>query len=115
MNPLPVLNINNNLSTICEGESISLIMSGNNSYVWTPSYGLNTSIGTSVIASQILQLSIQLVVLIQMDNSENISSNIIVNSSPSLSLDPVSSVICKDSINIEVFGLIHILGLHPLD
>ena len=37
--------------------------------------------------------------------SENISSNIIVNSSPSLSLDPSASVICKgDSINIEVFG-----------
>ena len=105
VNPLPVLNINNNLSTICEGESISLIMSGANSYVWTPSYGLNTSIGTSVIASPNTSTLYTISGTDTNGCSENISSNIIVNSSPSLSLDPSSSVICKgDSINIEVFG-----------
>jgi len=105
VNPLPVLNINNNLSTICEGESISLIMSGADSYVWSPSYGLNTSIGTSVIASPNTSTLYTISGTDTNGCSENISSNIIVNSSPSLSLDPSSSVICKgDSINIEVFG-----------
>ena len=88
VNPLPVLNINNNLSTICEGESISLIMSGANSYVWTPSYGLNTSIGTSVIASPNTSTLYTISGTDTNGCSENISSNIIVNSSPSLSLDP---------------------------
>ena len=105
VNPLPVLNVNNNISTICEGESIPLIISGADSYVWSPSYGLNTSIGSSVIASPNTSTLYTISGTDTNGCSENISSNIIVNSSPSLSLDPSASVICKgDSINIEVFG-----------
>ena len=111
VNPLPILNINTNSSTICQGESISLNVLGADSYVWSPSISLSSSLGNSVIASNTSTL--YTITGTDLNGcSDNISSNIVVNPSPSLSLNPNSSIICKgESIQVEVFGQILIYGL----
>ncbi|NLL27265.1 MAG: PKD domain-containing protein, partial [Bacteroidales bacterium] len=48
---LPILTINNNDPNVCYGSSITLVVSGATLYDWSPSDGLNTNIGSTVIAS----------------------------------------------------------------
>ena len=48
---LPALSINPPSATICGGVPVTLTASGADSYVWTPSTSLNTTVGSVVIAS----------------------------------------------------------------
>ena len=48
---LPVLTINNSDPNVCEGSAITLVVSGAVLYDWSPSDGLNTNVGATVIAS----------------------------------------------------------------
>ncbi|NVO03671.1 MAG: gliding motility-associated C-terminal domain-containing protein [Bacteroidetes bacterium] len=48
---LPNLTVNPNATTICNGASDTLIASGATSYSWSPSTGLNTTVGNTVIAN----------------------------------------------------------------
>ncbi|MFH2141980.1 MAG: PKD domain-containing protein, partial [Bacteroidota bacterium] len=47
----PVITIFASTNNICEGESIEIIASGADSYLWTPSTGLNTNTNDTVIAT----------------------------------------------------------------
>ena len=86
------------------------------SYVWSPSIGLSSSLGNSVVATPNTSTLYTITGTDLNGCSDNISSNIIVNPSPSLSLNPNSSIICKgESIQVEVFGQILIYGLLLLD
>ena len=76
VNPLPILTINTNASTICEGESVSLIAAGGDSYVWSPSLGLNSSLGNSVIANPLVSTNYLVTVTDLNGCSDIISSNI---------------------------------------
>ena len=51
VNPSPVINSNTSAVTICTGSSTTLTASGASSYSWSPSTGLNTTTGSTVIAS----------------------------------------------------------------
>jgi gliding motility-associated-like protein len=51
VNPSPVINSNTSAVSICAGSSTTLIASGASSYSWSPSTGLNTTSGSTVIAS----------------------------------------------------------------
>ena len=53
VNPLPVLNVTGT-NSICSGESTNLLVSGANSYIWTPSNSLDTSVGNIVLANPTL-------------------------------------------------------------
>jgi len=53
VNELPTITVNPLNPIICPGESVSLNASGGVGYVWSPSTGLNTAIGSSVSASPI--------------------------------------------------------------
>ncbi len=46
----PAVNVSPANPTVCEGESIILTASGAAEYVWSPSIGLNTSAGATVVA-----------------------------------------------------------------
>ena len=48
---LPALSINPPSATICGGVPVTLTASGADSYVWSPSTGLNTTVGSVVITS----------------------------------------------------------------
>ena len=105
VNPLPILSINSLNSTICEGESTPLIVTGATTYVWSPSLGLNTSIGNSVIANPFNSTNYLITGTDLNGCSDIISSNVIVNPSPNLILNPASSSICLGaSLQIEAFG-----------
>ena len=47
----PVIVISQSSDNICEGQSVTLIATGADSYTWTPATGLNTTIGDTVIAT----------------------------------------------------------------
>ncbi|WP_133162734.1 T9SS type A sorting domain-containing protein [Flavipsychrobacter stenotrophus] len=49
--PLPVISVTPSLDTICNGNSAVLTAVGGTSYSWNPVSGLNTSTGSSVVAS----------------------------------------------------------------
>ncbi len=49
----PTITIVAVIDTICEGESVQIIASGADSYLWTPGTGLNTTINDTVVASPI--------------------------------------------------------------
>lgn len=49
VNPLPVVSVNS--VVICAGSSATLTASGAGSYIWSPSTGLNTTTGASVVAN----------------------------------------------------------------
>lgn len=105
VNPLPILSINNISSTICEGENVPLIVSGANTYLWSPSLGLNTSVGNSVIASPISTTNFLITATDFNGCIEVIYSNVLVNPSPNLSLNPATAAICTgSSLQIEGFG-----------
>ncbi|HRG58966.1 MAG TPA: T9SS type A sorting domain-containing protein [Bacteroidia bacterium] len=48
---LPTISANAVNSTICQGSSTNLVANGGLTYTWTPSNGLNTTVGSVVIAS----------------------------------------------------------------
>jgi subtilisin-like proprotein convertase family protein len=50
VNPLPLVNASADIS-ICQGSSTTLNVVGATSYVWTTSNGLNTTVGSTVIAN----------------------------------------------------------------
>ena len=105
VNPLPVLSINTSNSTICEGENVSLIVAGANTYVWSPSAGLNTSLGNSVISSPNISTNYIVTATDLNGCSDFILSDVIVNPSPNLSLSPAMASICEgESLQVQVFG-----------
>mgnify|MGYP003325911973 CR=1 FL=1 len=48
--PLPTLSVTPNISTICEGDSIEIIATGAQDFIWSPALGLNTTLGSVVTA-----------------------------------------------------------------
>jgi subtilisin-like proprotein convertase family protein len=58
VNSLPLVNAGQDVS-ICLGTSTTLTATGASSYLWTPSTGLNTTTGSSVIASPITSTTYQ--------------------------------------------------------
>ncbi|GEM_PF-5047487 len=51
VNPYPVVSVSPSAPSICNGSSVSLTASGATTYSWTPSTGLNTTSGATVIAN----------------------------------------------------------------
>jgi subtilisin-like proprotein convertase family protein len=51
VNAIPVVNVSANTTSICTGQSATLTASGANTYVWSPSTGLNSTTGATVIAN----------------------------------------------------------------
>ena len=51
VNPKPTITIDPANPVICSGQSVTLTASGADSYSWTPSSGLNTTTGSTVVAS----------------------------------------------------------------
>lgn len=49
--PLPTITLNSNDTTICNGSAFTIIANGCVSYNWTPSASLNTTSGSTVIAT----------------------------------------------------------------
>ena len=51
INPLPTVTINPSSYNLCKGQGVQLTASGASSYSWSPTIGLNASVGASVFAN----------------------------------------------------------------
>jgi len=49
--PLPVITVTPSTTTICSGNSVTITANGGTTYSWSPATGLNTTSGSTVIAS----------------------------------------------------------------
>ena len=107
VNPLPILDATPNNSTICEGDSVVIIASGAQDFIWSPALGLNTSLGNSVVASPNITTDYTITGTDTNGCLDVISALVNVNPQPIISLSSVPNTydICEgSSININAFG-----------
>jgi gliding motility-associated-like protein len=79
--------------TVCNGSSVSLTATGSTNYVWTPSTGLNTSTGATVVATPSVSTTYQVT---NPDDACAQPVSILVNVNPLPGLSSVSNkVVCK--------------------
>ena len=105
VHPKPNLSIFPSEISVCEGASIPITVFGANSYTWSPSNGLSSNNGSTVIASP--QSSTTYIInAIDSNNCSNvISSQINIGISPQLQISPVNPQICEgEAISITVNG-----------
>ena len=92
VNPLPTITVNS--ATICEGQqTATLVVSGANSYSWSPSAGLNTTFSSTVSSNP---SATQIYTIVGSDINgctANITSTVTVNTLPTVSVN--SSTICS--------------------
>ena len=105
VNPLPILNVIPLTKTICEGESLGMMASGAQDFIWSPALGLNTTIGPNVIATPIIN-SFYTITGTDINGCSDIISSIIhVDPKPIITLSPSSADICEGaSVSISSFG-----------
>lgn len=104
VNNLPQLSISPVNPGICRGDSIDLIVSGANTYAWSPSAGLNVAAGDSVTASPdtIITYYIQ-GNLMGCYGTDSVT--VTVHSLPTAGIFPGEPVICEnDSILLSASG-----------
>lgn len=92
-NPAP-LNVSSGSMTICEGSSTTLTAAGGANYSWSPSGSLNTSTGSSVVASPTTSTTYTVV-----DNSANSCAQpgtitITVTPAPQVNVSTSSTSVC---------------------
>ncbi|GDX52664.1 hypothetical protein LBMAG27_17110 [Bacteroidota bacterium] len=92
--PFPTINIIPVNSSICSGASVNLIANGANTYVWSPSTGLNNSTNSTVTASPIASITYTVSGIGANGCSATASTVITVNSIPVINISPVSPSIC---------------------
>ena len=91
--PLPVLSVTG-INNICEGESTNLLVSGANSYIWSPSNSLNTAVGNIVLANPSTSQTYS-VTGIDINQCEGITSHSLsVLPSPNISITLSEDTIC---------------------
>jgi len=89
----PSLTLTNNPS-ICEGESTPLVANGADNYIWFPSSGLNSIIGSTVTANPSISTSYSVIGTLNNGCSDTISTVVSVNSNPNLSTNTLSTDLC---------------------
>ena len=107
--PLPILSVLPNITTICEGDSIEIVATGAQDFVWSPALGLNTTLGSVVTASPITSSSYFVTGTDVNGCSDVLSATINVNSRPSITLSSVPNTnnICEgSSLEINAFGAV---------
>lgn len=92
-------------SSICEGTSISLSVSGASSYTWSPSSSLNTNQGSSVIASPSVTTIYSIIGSNQGCNSATENATLQVVPNPTVTIMPATPTVCLgQSITLNAFG-----------
>ncbi len=94
VNPLPQLMINDSL--MCLGDTISLNVSGAESYLWSPGTGLNTTIGSSVLA---FPTSTTVYTISGIDSNSCVGTKNVTVTVESITVNVNSDTICKNDSN----------------
>ena len=105
VNPKPVVTANSNSNLICAGQSVTMTASGANNYVWSPSAGLSSNTGSTIIASPTNTTSYIVQGLLPTGCYSTDTVSIGVNPLPTIAINPGSASICiGDSINLSASG-----------
>jgi len=100
VNPLPTISYTPTAPIICSGASALLTASGANTYLWSPSSGLNTTIGDSVTANPTATASYLITATDTNGCNGTANVTITVNPLPVLIATPQSPAICSGSNTI---------------
>ena len=82
VNPLPVITVSSVDSVLCNGETTTIIASGGSTYNWSPSTGLNSATGDTVIANPIVNTTYTVVGFNSFGCQSSTSISIVVNQLP---------------------------------
>ena len=101
--PIDDLTISSSKDSICKGDTLTLIASGQSNYLWSPATTLSSDTAKTVIASPINDITYQ--VISNYNNCKDTAQiQIVVHQLPVLTLSPDSSVCIGDSLQINVTG-----------
>lgn len=89
------VSVDHSQQSICSGSSASINAGGAISYFWSPSIGLNTTIGNSVIANPSASTVYTVTGFDSNGNSAQTTSEIIVNSNPILNIEIIQPSSCN--------------------
>lgn len=101
--PVDDLTISASKDSICKGDTLTLIASGQSNYLWSPATTLSSDTAKTVIASPINDITYQ--VISNYNNCKDTATiQIVVHQLPVLTLSPDSSVCIGDSLQINASG-----------
>ncbi|MES2284851.1 MAG: PKD domain-containing protein [Bacteroidota bacterium] len=101
--PVDDLTITASKDSICKGDTLTLVASGQSNYLWSPATTLSSDTAKMVIASPINDITYQ--VISNYNNCKDTAEiQIVVHQLPDLTLSPDSSVCIGDSLQINVSG-----------
>ncbi|MEI8136275.1 MAG: gliding motility-associated C-terminal domain-containing protein [Bacteroidota bacterium] len=101
--PNPTISVTS--ASVCNGSITSLIASGATSYVWSPSAGLNTAFGGTVIANTNATSVYNVIGNSLGCNSTTQTSTLIVVPNPTLTINPITNTICVGgNMNLNASG-----------
>jgi gliding motility-associated-like protein len=105
VNPLPVLSVLPVNPSICIGNAVNMSVNGASTYTWSPSGGLNTTIGNSVQSNPTVTTSYQVIGTTALGCKDSLVNTVTVNPLPILSTTPLSTTICQgQSTNLTING-----------
>lgn len=104
VNPLPVVTVTPASSVVCSGASVSLTAGGASSYAWTPSSGLSSTTGASVVATPLSNTSYTVVAADVNGCSSSAVAVITVNSGLTVAVTGGSSVCEGNSLALTATG-----------
>ncbi|GEM_PF-365862 len=104
---LPVVTVTPGNSDLCLGSSLTLTAGGAQDYTWSPGTGLNSTTGTSVIASTMVTTLYSIVGVDANGCSADTSLTITVNPLPVIAVNPIDPTIClNDTVQLTASGAI---------
>lgn len=94
-NPLPEILITPATASICNGGNVSMVASGADTYVWSPTTGLNTSTGSAVNAN-VTYTTDYTVIGTDSNGCVNMkSATVTVHALPQVQVNPENTIICN--------------------
>lgn len=103
VNPIPVITVSND-TTICSGESASLVAAGATTYVWAPATALSSQTGAAVTASPMVTTT-YMATGTSLGCVASASVTVTVNQTPSVNVSPTVVAFCDgDSTQLTATG-----------
>ncbi len=102
----PDVNLSSNQEILCEGSAISITAGGGSSYSWSPSIGLNSTTGASVIASPISNTDYLVTATSSYGCKNTGAVKISVIHPFKLQLEPEATICSGKSVEIKASGAI---------